>query len=352
MANQPGQSTGTKHRSDKRQLLGFLLRPGIGATLFSFGIHLVLITVLSLLVIASDPTSFVAGFSAKLADSPQTLTDVPVFEIDSPAVSSLEVQLPTAQSEVLDIRPVLKFEPKTEVIAVGAENVSSTTKAVTLGENSLIAGIQKRVEAAGGKSGEIQFALAWKDINDLDLHVITPSGERISHTYRRSRCRGELDVDMNVEGESTEPVENVRWLHNAPSGRYSVLVNLFRIHEPHKGRVKRLSEFQLLSRLGNDTQIKRANLSPSNQVAIFRFIYVAEEVEPSKRQTLLAELTERQQAEEVQASEILAEAKEVETTKMSDLLLHKLIARFPHSDAAVEAMKILGGNIKKVAKPL
>ena len=38
---------------------------------------------------------------------------------------------------------------------------------------------QERLQQAGAKSGEVEIGLFWQNSNDLDLHVIDPSGERI-----------------------------------------------------------------------------------------------------------------------------------------------------------------------------
>lgn len=87
--------------------------------------------------------------------------------------------------------------------------------------------VGRRLARAGAASGAIQVALSWENFNDIDLHVIAPSGERIFFAHRRSRCGGTLDVDMNAHGpDSREPVENVFWpLDAAPPGEYEVLVH-------------------------------------------------------------------------------------------------------------------------------
>jgi hypothetical protein len=62
--------------------------------------------------------------------------------------------------------------------------------------------------------------------------VIAPSGEHIYYGHKRSACGGWLDVDMNVRGETTKPVENVQWTRGtAPAGRYRVIVHNYRFHE-------------------------------------------------------------------------------------------------------------------------
>ena len=87
--------------------------------------------------------------------------------------------------------------------------------------------IKKRVEAAGGiyEGVDVRASLIWDNRNDLDLHMITPSGEHIFYGHKQSICRGELDVDRNVRGETTKPVENIRWRKGtAPSGSYRLFV--------------------------------------------------------------------------------------------------------------------------------
>src|SRR5262245_16947052 len=94
--------------------------------------------------------------------------------------------------------------------------------------------IKARVVGAGGMYDgvDIRASLLWDNRNDLDLHVITPGKEHIFYGSKQSTCGGWLDVDMNVRGESTKPVENVRWAKGtARAGRYQVFVQNFRFHE-------------------------------------------------------------------------------------------------------------------------
>ena len=94
----------------------------------------------------------------------------------------------------------------------------------------------KRLERAGGQTGDVQVTLVWDNYNDLDVHVVAPSTERISYRNKRSRCGGYLDVDMNVPGNmSIEPVENVFWpTGGAPPGTYRVIVHYFARHDEKK----------------------------------------------------------------------------------------------------------------------
>jgi hypothetical protein len=94
--------------------------------------------------------------------------------------------------------------------------------------------MKRRVEEAGGQytGVDIRASLLWNNRNDLDLHVHTPAGEHIYFGAKQAKCRGWLDVDMNVRGETTTPVENVRWVTGtAQRGRYRIHVQNYRFHE-------------------------------------------------------------------------------------------------------------------------
>jgi len=97
--------------------------------------------------------------------------------------------------------------------------------------------IKRRVEGAGGQyeGVDIRASLLWDNRNDLDLHVITPRAEHVYFGHKQSTCGGWLDVDMNVRGETTTPVENIRWARGAAlRGHYRVYVQNYRFHEPHQ----------------------------------------------------------------------------------------------------------------------
>lgn len=94
--------------------------------------------------------------------------------------------------------------------------------------------IKQRVEAAGGLYAgvDIRASLLWNNRNDLDLHMITPANEHIYFGAKKATCGGWLDVDMNVRGETTKPVENIRWKKGtAPKGRYKIYVQNYRFHD-------------------------------------------------------------------------------------------------------------------------
>jgi ribosomal protein S27E len=95
----------------------------------------------------------------------------------------------------------------------------------------LLDDFSERLRQAGARSGDVQISLEWKNINDLDLHVIDPNGEEIFYNHRQSRAGGKLDVDMNANSFTTRPVENVYWPENgAARGNYRVDVVHFANH--------------------------------------------------------------------------------------------------------------------------
>jgi hypothetical protein len=80
-------------------------------------------------------------------------------------------------------------------------------------------------------TGDVSVTLFWADINDLDLHVIDPSGEEVYYGNSTSVSGGMLDHDSNAAcGEmNLFPVENIVWpTGTAPHGTFTVRVNFWR----------------------------------------------------------------------------------------------------------------------------
>lgn len=88
-----------------------------------------------------------------------------------------------------------------------------------------------RMNREGCNGGELHATLIWNDVADLDLHVITPSGEHMFYGHKESKCGGWLDRDMNVNSTtaSLEPIENIFWA-SSPSGHYRFSVINFNCH--------------------------------------------------------------------------------------------------------------------------
>jgi Ca-activated chloride channel family protein len=112
--------------------------------------------------------------------------------------------------------------------------------------------MSSRLARAGAKSGDVRISLMWNNRNDLDLHVVDPAGVHIFFGNKRSRTRGELDVDMNVRGETTKPVENIYWpLGGAPEGSYKVFVVNYGYHD------RRVDETPFVVEVQNRNEISR-----------------------------------------------------------------------------------------------
>jgi hypothetical protein len=87
--------------------------------------------------------------------------------------------------------------------------------------------MERRLGEADAKSGDLQFSLFWRNINDLDLHCIDPLNEETYFQNKvSSRTGGELDVDQNAHQPYTgSPVENIFWAFGAaPAGLYRISV--------------------------------------------------------------------------------------------------------------------------------
>ncbi|RPJ06992.1 MAG: VWA domain-containing protein, partial [Spirochaetaceae bacterium] len=134
-----------------------------------------------------------------------------------------------------------------------------------------------RLVSANAKSGEIRMSLLWNNRNDLDLHVVPPSSEEIFYGNKKSLCGGELDVDMNVEGETTKPIENIYWLSGrAPRGRYRVYVQNYDYHENVRGK----TSFTVELKRRNEVTYFEGEISgsgKSSNVPVFEFNFNPED---------------------------------------------------------------------------
>ncbi|MBI5529344.1 MAG: hypothetical protein HY897_23715 [Deltaproteobacteria bacterium] len=91
-------------------------------------------------------------------------------------------------------------------------------------------------------TGDIQISLNWDRPNDVDLHVIEPSGEEIFYAHRTSSAGGQLDLDSNPDCSLDHwNNENIFWpAGGAPSGVYVVNVVMYAncgVEEPTRFRV-------------------------------------------------------------------------------------------------------------------
>jgi len=209
-------------------------------------------------------------------------------------------------------------------------------------EDKKVAAIQSRVAKAGGKEGEVQFSLAWNTETDLDLHVITPQGERIFYRNKRSACEGVLDVDQNRDGAATTttPVENIRWKTRPLVGRYTVLVHVFR----NRGS-KWETEFELMAKTGVDVALQSSSISRTDPVLAFRYVYFSPKSTPEMRERQLKSLKELQEREERNAAERLAMISGESPKAIR--ALWRVVEDFPHTDAALAAWLRIPGSGRK-----
>ena len=124
--------------------------------------------------------------------------------------------------------------PKQTGACQSIQSTTRTTTAIEISKESVEYKkvekvIEERLVRESAKKGTVQISLMWFNRNDLDLHVVDPSGEEIYYGHRVSKSRGELDVDMNAGGCSSDsPVENIVWPNeNAPCGEYKVYVKFY-----------------------------------------------------------------------------------------------------------------------------
>lgn len=88
-----------------------------------------------------------------------------------------------------------------------------------------------RVRRIGALGGTLQIVLCWGDLNDLDLHVICPDGQRI-YFKNRTHGDGHLLRDANARRDGAppptrRPVETTVWRSAPPPGLYTVIVDPF-----------------------------------------------------------------------------------------------------------------------------
>ena len=218
-----------------------------------------------------------------------------------------------------------------------------------------MAELQARLEREGAMTGDVQISLMWENFNDLDLHVVCPSGERIHGGNKKSECSGELDVDANVRPETKKPVENVVWPGvTAPPGTYQVYVHHYKKHR--KRRTKDPTSFQIIVNNVGDYREYHGDLTygdPIKLVCQFDVPDRAEQVENAKRsledQMRLeveqsARLEEEREAEEQQRQADLAAAEE---ERLAELESARKQEELESRQAAETAMKELQARLDR-----
>ena len=178
-----------------------------------------------------------------------------------------------------------------------------------------MAELRARLEREGAQSSDVQISLMWNNYNDLDLHVVCPSGERIHGGNKKSACGGELDVDANVRAETRKPVENVFWEEGkAPAGKYQVYIHYYKKHNKRKS--KDPTKFQVIVNQGGDLLEYNGELSAGDPIMLVaEFVLPSPEERAARRQALEAEL--RASGVDVpEAQDTLAELEEQRQAEM------------------------------------
>ncbi len=124
----------------------------------------------------------------------------------------------------------------------------------------------RRLDREGVQDREVMVTLIWDNVNDIDLHIICPNGQRISYVDMQG-CGGRLDVDANGGGPQTRnPVENISWGTNAPPGQFRVEVHHYANHgapdpTPYRVRV----------RIGDEERYYNGILTPNQRRGVTTF---------------------------------------------------------------------------------
>ena len=210
--------------------------------------------------------------------------------------------------------------------------------------------LQARLEREGAKSSDVQISLMWNNYNDLDLHVVCPSGERIHGGNKKSACGGELDVDANVRAETRKPVENVFWEDGtAPAGKYQVYVHYYKKH--NKRRSKDPTKFQVIANQGGDLQEFNGELSMGDPIMLVtEFILPSLEERAARRRELEEQLRNAgmdvpdRADEEAERQRALKEAEEERQAEIAAAEVH---ADIESQQAAQRAISELQARLER-----
>ena len=212
-----------------------------------------------------------------------------------------------------------------------------------------MAELQSRLNREGAMSGDVQISLMWENYNDLDLHVVCASGERIHGGNKKSECGGELDVDANVRPETKKPVENVVWPGvTAPPGSYQVYVHHYKKHK--KRRSKDPTKFQVIVNNSGDYREYHGDLTHGDPIKLVcQFEVPTREEQEANAQSRLEQQMrleaeesakeEQQRADEEQQRQL--ELAAAEEQRLAELAAAKQQEELVAREAAETAMKEL-----------
>ena len=183
--------------------------------------------------------------------------------------------------------------------------------------------LQARLAREGARSSDVQVSLMWNNYNDLDLHIVCPSGERIHGGNKKSNCGGELDVDANVRAETKKPVENVVWPEGkAPAGVYQVYVHHYKKHA--KRRTRDPTKFQIIALNGGEAMEYNGALTHGDPIKLVCEFKVATPEERAAKKRELEEQLESVNNLETDAEESDSETEDVPSMPDLDELSEEL----------------------------
>jgi len=152
--------------------------------------------------------------------------------------------------------------------------------------------LKARLEREGASSSDVQISLMWNNYNDLDLHVVCPSG-----------------------AETRKPVENVFWEDGkAPAGKYQVYVHYYKKH--NKRRSKDPTKFQVIVNQGGDLLEYNGELSHGDSIMLVAEFNLPS---PEERAARRQELAEELRAAGLEVPEVDETISEVEEQRQADI---------------------------------
>lgn len=109
------------------------------------------------------------------------------------------------------------------VIASVVLVTSSFGKDILAGAGADSEELTRALESGGAGRGAINVSMIWDTEDDVDLHVITPSGAELCYSSPTGPGGGALDVDMQVNDLVEHPVENI-FFTSPELGEYRVFI--------------------------------------------------------------------------------------------------------------------------------
>jgi len=231
------------------------------------------------------------------------------------AAEATELEAQAAEAERIRQEELAALEEQRQAELAALAEVDAMLEAQEV-DDETTAELRARLEAAGGRIGDVNVSLMWNNYNDLDLHVVCPSGERLHGGNRTSACHGELDVDANVKPETKKPVENVVWdIGNAPNGTYRVYVHHYKKHK--KRGTKDPTPFKIIVNSGGVFTEYNSELSNGDPIMLITDFEMRERT-PEEEEALQAELAAEEAARLAEEEEAARKEAEEEAARLAE----------------------------------